>query len=66
MVQVQYLNEVDDVIYPDNIDDCTIDIVMIYSYNFKANLYAIKAGEQTVWCNNDDSVEGKILLIIMK
>ena len=31
MVQVQYLNEVDDVIYPDDIDDCTIDIVMIYS-----------------------------------
>ena len=30
MVQVQYLNEVDDVIYPDDIDDCTIDIVMIY------------------------------------
>ena len=32
MVQVQYLNEVDDdVIYPDDIDGCTIDIVMIYS-----------------------------------
>ena len=30
-----YLNEVDDVIYPDYIDDCTIiDIVM---KNFKAN-----------------------------
>ena len=26
-----YLNEVDDVIYPDYIDNCTIDIVMIYS-----------------------------------
>ena len=31
MVQVQYLNEVDDVIYQNDIDDCTIDIVMIYS-----------------------------------